>query len=69
MTTTAAIGCISEPAGVYLRDIADFCSGRTAVKDSSAPVHGSLGPFPASEDATEQDVDRRGAILNRIKPR
>lgn len=27
-----------------------------------------LGPFPASADADEHDVDRRGALLTAIKP-
>jgi hypothetical protein len=27
-----------------------------------------LGPFPASHDADEQDIDRRGAALNKIRP-
>lgn len=26
-----------------------------------------LGPFPVSQDADADDIDRRGAILNRIK--
>ena len=26
-----------------------------------------MGPFPASQDADEQDIDRRGDLLNRIK--
>jgi hypothetical protein len=27
-----------------------------------------LGPFPAWQDADEQDIDRRGAALNKIRP-
>lgn len=27
-----------------------------------------LGPFPASADADEHDIDRRGALLTSIKP-
>lgn len=27
-----------------------------------------LGPFPASADADEYDIDRRGALLTAIKP-
>jgi hypothetical protein len=27
-----------------------------------------LGPFPASRDADEHDIDRRGALLTSIKP-
>ncbi len=28
----------------------------------------ALGPFPASADADEHDIDRRGALLTSIKP-
>ena len=35
---------------------------------SEVPQLIALGPFPASADADEHDIDRRGALLTNIKP-